>query len=101
MSKKVERIQYNAAFAITSAIRDTSQTKLYNELGFESLKFRRWLRKLCIFCKIKKTGLPEYLCNVILQSNHQHNTQSTEDVKAFYCRTDIFQYSHFPSTILE
>ena len=41
---KIERIQYNAALAITGAIRGTSQTKLYNELGLESLKFRRWFR---------------------------------------------------------
>ena len=38
---KIERIQCNAALAITGAIRGTSQTKLYNELGLESLKFRR------------------------------------------------------------
>ena len=38
---KIERIQYNAALAITGAIKGTSQTKLYKELGLESLKFRR------------------------------------------------------------
>ena len=38
---KVERVQCNAALAVTAAIRETSQTKLYNELGLESLKFRR------------------------------------------------------------
>ena len=38
---KTERIQYNAALAITGEIRETSQTKLHNELGLESLKFRR------------------------------------------------------------
>ena len=41
---KIERMQYNAALAITGAIRGTSQTKLYHELGLESLKFRRWFR---------------------------------------------------------
>ena len=30
---KIERVQYNAALAITGAITGTSQTKLYNELG--------------------------------------------------------------------
>ena len=57
MNKKIERIQYNAAFAITGAIKGTSQSKLYNELGFESLKFRRWFQKLCTFYKIKTTGV--------------------------------------------
>ena len=41
---KIESFQYNAAFEITGAIRGTSQTKLYNEFGLESLKFRRWMR---------------------------------------------------------
>ena len=36
-----ERVQYNAALAITGEIKGTSQLKLYKELGFESLKFRR------------------------------------------------------------
>ena len=38
----IERVQYNAALAITGAIKGTSQQKIYNELGFESLCFRRW-----------------------------------------------------------
>ena len=40
----VERVQYNAASAITGVIKGTSQLKIYNELGIESLKFRRWFR---------------------------------------------------------
>ena len=43
---KTERVQVNAAFAIMSAIRGTSQNKMYNELGLESLKFRIWMRRL-------------------------------------------------------
>ena len=57
--------------------------KLYNELGLESLKFRRLFRKLCLFFKIIKHGLPEYLFNLIPQSNHQYNTRTTEDIKTF------------------
>ena len=36
--QKMESIQYNAALAITSAIRGTSREKLYQELGLESLR---------------------------------------------------------------
>ena len=63
-----------AALAITGAIKRTSQMKLYNELGLESLKSRRWFRKLCLFFKIIKHGLPEYLFKLISQSNYQYNT---------------------------
>ena len=45
----IERVQYNAALAITGAIKGTFQLKIYNELGTESLKFRRWFRQLCVF----------------------------------------------------
>ena len=55
---KIERIQYNAVLAITGAIRGTSQIKLYKELGLESLRFRRWFRRLCTFSKIKIHGKP-------------------------------------------
>ena len=41
---KLESIQYNAALAITGAIRGTSKVKLYKELGLEFLKSRRWFR---------------------------------------------------------
>ena len=47
--KKLESIQYDAALAITGAIRGTSSEKLYQELGLESLQQRRWYRKLCTF----------------------------------------------------
>ena len=44
LSEKIESIQYNAALAITGTIRGTSREKLYQEVGCESLKDRRWLR---------------------------------------------------------
>ena len=52
--QKIETSQYNAALAITDAIKGTSQIKLYNELGLESLAFRQWFRQLCLFYMIKK-----------------------------------------------
>ena len=39
--KNLESIQYNAAIAITGALRDTSSEKLFEELDLESLKSRR------------------------------------------------------------
>ena len=45
-TQKNAKIQYMSALAISDAIKGTSQNKLYSELGFESLKFRRCFRKL-------------------------------------------------------
>ena len=49
----IEKVQYKTALTITDAIKDTSQLKMYNELGIESLKFRRWFMRLCVFLKWK------------------------------------------------
>ena len=46
LSDKIESVQYNAALVITDAIRGTSKEKLNQELGLESLKDRRWLRRM-------------------------------------------------------
>ena len=44
--------------------------KLYIQLGLESLKHRGWFGKNCLFFRIIKHGLPDYLFNLIPQSNH-------------------------------
>ena len=42
--QRIEFIQYNAAIAITGAIKGISSEELYQELDLESLRSRRWLR---------------------------------------------------------
>ena len=99
--QKLESYQYNAALAITGAIRGTSKTKIYNELGLESLRFRRYFRRLCTFFKIKQTEMPSYLFNLISQSNLNYNTRQCDNIESFYCRTDVFKNSFFPYIIDE
>ena len=98
---KIERIQYNAALAITGAIRRTSQIKVYKKLGLESLRFRRWFRQLCTFFKIKIHGKPKYLLNKIPSSQIHYSTRNTDQVETYYCGTDIFKNSFFPYTIIK
>ena len=51
--QRFESIQYNAAIAITGAIRGTSLEKLFQELGLETLQSRHWSRKFYIlYCYI-------------------------------------------------
>ena len=66
LSDKIESVQYNAALAISS------KEKLYQELGLESLKDRRWLRRMSYLYKIISTKLPPYLYELIppLQRSH-------------------------------
>ena len=82
-NQKIETIQYNVALKITGTYKNY-QSRFYNELGLESLKFRRWFRKLCAFYKIKTTGVPQYLSDLIPQTNHLCITYAAEDVTIFY-----------------
>ena len=61
----LEKLQYIAALVITGAIRRLSKLKTFEELGLESLKFRRWIHSLCVIYKIKTQGHPEYLYKLI------------------------------------
>ena len=99
--QKVETIQYNAALAITGAIRGTSREKLYQELGLESLEQRRWFRKLCLFFKIYKNHSPSYLAKFIPTTNNERVTRSSSNVPFMNCNHNFFKNSFFPSVICE
>ena len=98
---KIERTQYNPALAITGAIEETSQTKLYKELVLDSLKFRRWFRLLCTLFKVKSSGKPEYLLTLIPTGQHSYNTRSLDQIETHYCRTDTFKKKKIPYTIVD
>ena len=74
--QKLESIKYNAALAITGAIRGSSREKLYQELGLESLKQRQWFRKLCYFFKITKNPSPKYLSDKIPTTRTAYRTRN-------------------------
>ena len=99
--KLIERVQYNAALAILGAVKGTSQLKIYNELGFKSLKFKSWFRWLHAFYKFKTTHIPKYLYELLPTGSHIYNTCNIENVETYYFRTDLFNYSFFPYVIAE
>ena len=100
MNSKLKSVQYSAALAITGAIKGTSRSKLYKELGLESLKSRRTFRRLCSFHKILSTGLPTYLFHLIPKSTHDYQTRTSGNIPTYQCRTDTFKHSFFPWTIV-
>ena len=104
--KKIESVQYKACLAITGAIQGTSQEKLYQELGLESLSDRRWYRKLIFFYKIKNKITPAYLNSYLYNNNNTNRTYCTrssqnETLRTFSSRTESFKHSFFPYCIKE
>ena len=96
VKNKLEIIQYNAALAITGAIRGISRDKIYKELGLESLQSRRILHRLCTFHKIKAIRLQSYLFQLIPNISHHYLTRSVENISTYECRTERFKSSSFP-----
>ena len=97
----LEIFQYNATLAVTGATKGTSKLKIYEELCLESLKFRRWMHRLCVFYKIKTRVHPEYLYKLIPTKNSSYNTRNSDHINTYYCKTDIFKYSFFPYLTVE
>ena len=52
LMENLEKIQYQAALAITGAWQSSNRTKLYEELGWETLSDRRWCRHILQIHKI-------------------------------------------------
>ena len=61
LMEKAERIQYQAALVITGAWRGSSRSKLYEELGWETLSDRRMSRRILQIHKISNNMIPPYL----------------------------------------
>ena len=98
---KLESLQYNATLAITGAIKGSSTEKIYEELGLESLKSRRWYRKMSFLYKVLKSESPSYLFNIIPDSNRQHQTRNSGNISSFFVKHGFFKNSFFPSAITE
>ena len=73
---KLESYQYKAALTMTGDIKGSSTEKLYQELGTEHLRSRRFFRKLCLFYKIVKSKSPPYLFNLVPSSSRLHTTRN-------------------------
>ena len=99
--EKLESFQYNACLALTGAIRGMSKEKIYQELGLESLRDRRWCRKLCLFFKILENENPKYLFSLIPTRRSLYSTRNIHNIPLVNTKHDFFKSSFFPSTIIE
>ena len=102
LMEKLESVQYSAALAVTGTWRGTSREKLYAELGWESLCFRRWSRRLTLFYKILNNLTPLYTKEPI-PTLHQSNysLRHQDAVGRMRARTEKFKSSFYPDCISE
>ena len=89
-------IHYNAALAITGAVRGTSREKIYQELGFESLQQRRWYVKLCFLFKIINNQSPCYLFQLVPSPNIRYFARNSENIPQLRIKHDVFKTPFSP-----
>ena len=51
--------------------------------------------------KVKTSGKPEYLINLVQTGQHSYNNRSLDQIETYYSRTDTFKNSSFPYAIAE
>ena len=102
LMEKLEVVQYSAALAVTGTWRGTSREKLYAELGWESLSFRRWSRRMTLFYKIMNNLTPWYTKEPIPPPYHSHYSLRNQDVIGrIRARIEKFQFRFYPNCISE
>ena len=96
-SQMIETIQYNAALAITGAIRGTFREKIISRIGF------LWFRKLCFYYKIRHNMCPLFLYLhdltelLPIMKTHCHSLRSNRSPTVPNFRTERFKSTFSPS----
>ena len=92
----VEKVWYQAALAVTGAWQGSSRSKLYEELGWESLSDRRWCRRILHIHKIVNNKTPVYLLSKLPRRRRPLYRQINENT--FYeirCKSSRYMNSFY------
>ena len=99
LMEKVERTQYQAALAITGEWQGSNRSKLYEELGWETLTDSRWCWCILQIHKIKNTT-PSYLREKLPPNRRPlytfNNSNTFHEIR---CKTSRYKNIIFPDAI--
>ena len=92
--EKVERTHYQATLAITGTWQDTNHSKLYEELGWETLSDRRSCRRILQIQKIEKYNTFSYLRDKL--PTHRRPLYRLNTFQEIRCKPARYKNSFFP-----
>ena len=75
--------------------------KLYQKLGFESLRVLRWFRKPYLFYLVLNISHPQYLFNLIPFRRTLYSTRKALNIPLLTAIQNFFKNWVFPSIIIE
>ena len=100
LMEKNERVQYQAALAVSGAWQGSNRSKLYEELGWESLSCRRWYKRILQIHKILSNKSPSYLKDKLpLLRRPLYNQNNGHKFYEINCRSLRFMSSFFPNAV--
>ena len=99
LMNEVERVQYRGALAVTGTWKGTNRSKLYDELGWESLSDRRKKQRLVLLYKIINNLTPSYLRDKLPPLRNPFAAETSHVYREFRIRTERFGKSFFPDAI--
>jgi hypothetical protein len=82
-TKKLDRVQREAALVCTGAYKHTKTVNLMDELGWDTLSVRRVNQKHCLMYKIQKNLAPPYLiqaCPPLVGEVSAYNLRNAENI---------------------
>ena len=100
--EKLEKVQYQAALAITGAWQGSSRSKIYEELGWENLSDRRKCRRVLQIHKIISNNTPSYLKDKLpLYCRELFNGNIRITFHVIQCKSNRYMNSFFPDLFME
>ena len=99
LMNSIEQIQYQAARAVSGTWKGTNTSKLYEELGWESMTDRRWFHRLLHFFKISNGLTPNYLSELLPPPRPMLYGSRRENVLSILpSNTTRYEQSFFPNS---
>ena len=96
LMEKLERVQYQAALAVTGAWQGSNCSKLNEELEWETLSDRRMCRRISQIHKIMNNKTPSYLKDKLPPNRRPFLVNVFREIKF---KTDRYKNSFFPHAI--
>ena len=100
LMEKVERVQYQAALAITGAWQGSSRSKIYEELGWETLSDRRKCKRVLQIHKIINKNTLSYLKDKLPPNGREmFSGNIPTSFRTIICKSNRYMNSFFPHGI--
>ena len=97
--EEVERVQYKGALAVAGAWQGSNRSKLYDELGWEPLTYRRLSHRVIMLFKIVNRLIHYYLGEKLPPARNAFSDEPILIFREFRTRTERFAKSFFPDAI--